>query len=198
MVALVSVLMLPFFIVNTLGGIVAAVWLAVLGQWGAIGAGLGVMLIAHFGIAFAMLPQIALGTPSVLLYGKGHRLLGAVFALPPLIYLYGVITLWCGAVLWYSMMRVTTATMLIPMILWSYTVATAPWSYMASQENNLTSSVPVFVLEVGYIIMGLMILFGQPTFFDVMGVFVAVMAIAVVLTWAYVGVALRKQSTPSA
>jgi len=186
---------MPFFILNMLGGVVAAIWLAILGQWGAIGIGVAVMFGAHFAIAIAMMPQIALGMPSAWLLEKGYRVLGAIFALPALIYLYALITFWCGIVLQSSMARVSTEAMLIPMVLWSYAVATAPWTYMAQRENNIGSSTPIFFMELGYIVAGSMIVFGRSAFGDAMVVFAGIMVVAVIAQWAVVGVTAVKRPT---
>ena len=45
MEALIAIATLPLLALNLLGGIVGFIWLAVLGEWGHIGAGVGAMIL---------------------------------------------------------------------------------------------------------------------------------------------------------
>ena len=47
---------------------------------------------------------------------------------------------------------------------------------------------PIFFLEMGYVVIAVMILFGQSTFFGVMEVFTVIMMAAVLAQWILVGV----------
>jgi hypothetical protein len=192
MIALVQLLMLPLIVLNMLGGIVAMVWLAILGQWHMLGIGLALLFGTTFALGFALMPQMLLAAPAVLLYEKGQKALGFFFGGLALLYVYALVTAWCGAVLWYSMERVTTANLLIPILLWSYGVATGPWAFMASKEDNIGSAFTVFFSRVGYIIMGLMILFGYPSFYDVMKMFIAVMLVGLFASLIFVGISSRQ------
>ena len=55
---------LAFF--NLFGGLVAAVWLAILGEWRLIGAGILYMLFGTFLISVALIPGMILGAPALL------------------------------------------------------------------------------------------------------------------------------------
>ena len=80
------------------------------------------------------------------------------------------------------------------MLLWFYGVATGPLAYMARGEDNPGSSFTVFFVQLAYIIMGAMILFGHPSFYDVIEVFVGVMVVAIVATMTFVGIAGRQSA----
>lgn len=53
-------------LLNALGGIVAGIWLAILGEWGSIGYGLMFVIGGGLLISFAMLPGMLLAGPAIL------------------------------------------------------------------------------------------------------------------------------------
>ncbi len=67
-----------------------------------------------------------------------------------------------------------------------------PASQWSKVGGKLSSSTPVFFMELGYIIAGSMIVFGRSTLGDVMVVFAGIMAVAVIVQWAVVGVTAAK------
>ena len=74
-VGLLAVFTLPFMILNLTGGIVAGIWLAVLGEWWAIGLGVGLFFVSSFGLALALMPSFVVAWPAAYLYSKGFRVL---------------------------------------------------------------------------------------------------------------------------
>lgn len=73
--ALVSACMVPLLLLNVFGGIAAGIWLALLGRWRELGAGIGLMILASYVLAFVLgvLPTLAFaGTVAV------SALIGAV------------------------------------------------------------------------------------------------------------------------
>ena len=111
-----------------------------------------------------------------------------------LLYVYGLITAWCVAMLWYFMERVTTANLLIPLLLWSSAVAIGPWAYIGSKEDGLGSSLTIFFAQVGYVTAGLMILLGHFAFGDVMEAFIVVMSVGLMMSLIFVGESSRGAS----
>jgi hypothetical protein len=196
MAALLQVLMVPLVVLNIFGAIVSGIWLAVLGQWGAIGIGLLAMFVSSFVLGIAMLPQLAIGAPAVWCIDKGYKIVGYFFGFLAGAYLYALITLWSGGVLWTFMGKVTTHSQLFPMLVWSYGVATSPWSYMASRESQggdgSTAVFTVLFMQLGYLLMMLMILFSNPTFYEAMQAFVAVMVLGVLIQLKVFGVLTRR------
>jgi hypothetical protein len=196
MIAFVRSLMLPLMILNVVGAIVAMVWLVVLDQWVTLGIGIALLLFTTLALCLALMPWLFLAAPAALLYDKGQRVLALLFGGLALLYVYGLITAWCVAVLWYSMERVTIANLLIPTFLWSFGVAIGPWAYIASKEDGLGSSFTIFFAQVGYLTTGLMILLGHPSFSDVMGAFIVVMSIGLIISLIFVGETSRRANVP--
>jgi hypothetical protein len=196
-IPLIELLTMPLIILNIFGGIAAGVWLAILGQWGTIGRGFATIMGGHFALMIALLPQMAITASSYLLFERGHKFIGFIVGALALIYLYGLITVWCAAVLWYSLAGLTSEAAFIPTLVWSYGVATAPWSYRAWHEpENAYTRLTLLFMGIGYVVMVLMVLLGRPTFYGVIEAFVGVMAVAAVVSLAFWGTALRAPQSP--
>ena len=54
-----------FIVLNTFGGIVAGIWLALRGDWGSIGIGLVLLVVAPFILGIALLPSLALAAGAI-------------------------------------------------------------------------------------------------------------------------------------
>jgi hypothetical protein len=187
MIAFIRSLMLPLMILNVVGAIVAMVWLVILDQWVTLGIGIALLLSTTLAVCLALMPWLFFAAPAALLYDKGQRVLGLLFGGLALLYVYGLITAWCVAVLWYSMERVTIANLLIPTFLWFFGVAIGPWAYIASKEDRLGSSFTIFFSQVGYLTTGLMILLGHPSFHEVMEAFILIMSVGLIMSLNFVG-----------
>ncbi len=181
--ALLGVLAVPFVVLNLLGGIAAGIWLAILGEWGAIGYGILASFVAVYALSIALLPQAIFAMPAAYLGMKGRRVLMYLCALPANIYGTLVITIWCVAVLYFFTAQVDS-TSLIPLLIWSYSVAMTPLVTMAKPDLYAgddalpSASLPVtFLSEIGYIVMICMILFTEAGIGEAGLVFVAILLV---------------------
>ena len=80
MQALVTLLILPFMLLNILGSLVAFIWLAILGEWSEIGIGIGASIGMPFLFPIANLPSIGFLTVFAYLSEKDYRILALPFA----------------------------------------------------------------------------------------------------------------------
>jgi hypothetical protein len=151
---------LPIVLLNIVGGIISLIWLAILREWGAIGYGICAIIFSTFAISFLLLPSLLLSGPGTYFLKKGHKYLFYMFSFLSNLYVNVLITVWCVGSLLLFMEKASPAS-LIPMLIWSYGIATSPWTYMASKEgpDALGSCVPSFFAQIGYIIMMFMVLF---------------------------------------
>lgn len=152
MEALIAVLMLPIIVLNVLGGIIGGIWLLINGDWGTFFRGLGYMFFGAFAVSILLLPGMALAVPMAKLLEDRREKLAFVVALPALLWTYGAVMISCLWVFSWIMSRVEGSP--IPYLLWSYAVATAPWSYMAqkdSQTGNDYGTYAVFGAQLGMI-----------------------------------------------
>lgn len=127
--------------------------------------------------------------PSTLLFdapasyfeNRGRRSAANFFAFLNVLYTYVVMAVWCVGVLVYFVNR-AEASSVIPMVVWSYGVAVAPWSWLAQKDQgNWASALSLFFAEVGYIVMMLMVLLLRVTVADVMLAFAAVLVIGLIV-----------------
>lgn len=171
-------------VLNALGGVVSGLWLAFLGQWGVIGLGILGVFTAHFAIAIALLPSAALGVAAGVAAERKSRFAFYSLAALSSLYVAALITAWCLFVL-TTFLRRADAHSWIPILVWSYGVAMAPWAWLASKEveggGGDASATAVFFGQLAYVVLMLMISFSRPSQFTGWIVFGCIMLIGSVL-----------------
>jgi len=137
---------------NIFGGIVSGIWLAFLGQWRPIDIGLLSLFRTTWLIGFALMPGLLFAAPAAMPFERGHRFTDVALAK---LYTTAVIVTWSYLVLLFFA-RMATPTSLLPILLWSYGIATGPWAFLAQDQQgdggNPYSLLNVFFLSVAYII----------------------------------------------
>ena len=144
-------------LLNVLGPIVAGIWLAVLGEWRAIGYGILGLFVSHFALAFAMAPSLLFALPAVRLAERGRWFWMYLFGTLGSTYMIAAIAAWSALVLWFFTKSAEPGR-LVPLLIWSYGAATGPLAWMASKEQTPTSYVYTFHAQIGYVTM--VLLFG--------------------------------------
>ena len=175
------------------GGIVFGIWLAFLGEWGVIGYGLlapfiVIPFIMH-DIEFPMKPAAQLLVSAIALHERG-KLLGAYFlTFLNALYSAAILTAWCIAVLYFFARQADTNSV-IPVLLWSYCVASAPIMFLFQQEKRLEGGeeehvtmtfMLTFCALLAYVYGVLAMLFFESSVTDVAVRFGAIMLIGLVL-----------------
>ena len=158
MQALISLIFLPLALLNLLGGIVAGIWLAILGEWAGIGLGIAGLLGGALFCSLLLLPGFLISIPAVFLLSKGGlgKFLGFIIGMIGLLWTYIVMSGWGMFAFDYFIKR-ADASSYIPYLLWAYGVAIGPWTYMASKEQNDYSNISVFFLQIASAISIIMI-----------------------------------------
>jgi hypothetical protein len=131
--ALFSLVSVPVMILNFAGGIVGGIWLALLGQWRLVGLGLAASFVSTFGIGLALAPGFLFAAPGIILVQKGKHLIGGILQFVSALWSYVVMTVWCVGS-FYVVFSFYPGGSLWPYLLWSYSTATAPWTYMAQRQ----------------------------------------------------------------
>ncbi len=72
--AIVGVLSVPIMILNFASGIVAGIWLAILGQWGLLGIGIVFLFTSHWLIGLLLLPMMPVDVLALRLAEKKNPL----------------------------------------------------------------------------------------------------------------------------
>lgn len=146
---------------NALGGIVSGIWLALIGQWWALGVGLVGVLVSHFLASILLMPSLLFAAPAAALAERGKQGVATVLAGVSSLDTAALIAVWGIGVLYFFVSR-GTAGSVIPLLIRSYGVASGPWSFLASKDQqaggNEYSAMATFFLQVGYVVAIVLVL----------------------------------------
>ena len=174
---LATVLTVPLGLINIFGAIVSDIWLAILGEWGIIGYGIAALFVSGIGLGIAMMPGLLLAAPAAALQEKGKMFGFYMFGFLSALYTIAILTVWCIAILLFFTKQ-ANADSIIPILIWSYGVATAPIAWMAQKEmqgGNEFSMISTFFAQVAYILVIIAILLFRVSLLDVTILFGVVM-----------------------
>ena len=182
MQALMTLLMAPLAVLNSFGVIASGVWLAILGEWVGIGWGLLAIMVGAFICAFLLLPGLIAFAPAAWMMEKGGILtmLGYAIGVVGLLWTYIVMSAW-GMFSFDFFIARADAGSHIPYLIWAYGVATAPWAYMASKEDNVYAGITVFFLQIAAAVGIFTIGFSQLSSMSIFLVFVSIMLIGFII-----------------
>ena len=114
--AVMTLFTVPIMLLNMFGGIIAGIWLAILGEWWALGYGLALLVVSTFALSFILMPGIFLfGMPGAYLLSRGSVLAYPLVLLSPL-YTFAVMTVWCVWV-FHLYMQYADARSFLPLLL---------------------------------------------------------------------------------
>jgi hypothetical protein len=182
-IALVSI---PIMVLNFFGGIVAGIWLIVLGKWSAFFLGLFAVFFSSWGLAIALMPSVGLGILGLRFLEKQQKAFGYFFALLGQLYTFSLLSAWCVGVL-QVFLSMSDSSSKIPLVIWSYGVATGPWTWMAQQEQRSGDSpgsmLIAFFAQVGFIVMMMMVLFFDASVTAAAEGFTMIMLVPLVICW---------------
>lgn len=201
MQALIAVLVLPLMLLNFLDGIVGAIWLMFLGEWGALGIALIASIFGAMACGFALMPGMLVTAPAMLMYEKGGAARIASYPLffAGLLWTFAVMSGWALLSFAYFLEK-ADASSLVPMLLIAFSVATGPWAYMAQKEaqsGNEYSSITTFFLQIACAVILVMLAFAGAHPFTALVVFLVIMGIAFLINLG-MGIAMSAVQTGSA
>jgi hypothetical protein len=138
------------------GGITAALWLAVLGEWKSLGIGLCAIVLAPFLLRLLNIPGLAFGAPGARLLRHRRPNLAFPLVLLAQLYTHLVVSVWALAV-FFTAEPLIDDTNFWPMLLWSNAIAIGPGSYMAPQKGQAGGGsgelITVFFAQIAYFVM---------------------------------------------
>jgi len=155
--ALLGALSIPFALLNMFGGIIAGIWLAVLGDWSVIFLGIGIIFVGAIAVSLLLMPGMILAGIGAMALDRGNKAVGWFLILLASPWTMLVIIVWEVGAFWVFGKRVNAHNG-IPIWLWSYGAATGVWSYLASKEqrsgdsNGESAAVLAFAAQVSYIV----------------------------------------------
>jgi hypothetical protein len=185
LMGMITALSIPLMILNMLGDIVSGIWLAVLGDWGAIGIGIASLLASTIVLGPVLMPSIFLTATAFLCAKKGRTISFICFSALDSLYTLAVVTIWCCGVLFFFVKDATSSS-LVPRLIWSYGVATGPWAYMASKDQGgggegFASFLATFLAELAYVTIMILVLFTPVTLAGAIKVFAGLMVVGLVV-----------------
>ena len=146
---IVGVVAIPLMILNLVGGFAAVVWLAILGEWLGFIIWLAVMVAAKYIFYSLLLPARLITATAMPLLGKVGilKILGFVIGMVSVLWTFMVMSGWEFYIVTTVTGKANSDTWL-PYLLLAYAVATRPWAYMASMDDDVHSAVAVIFLQI--------------------------------------------------
>jgi len=189
MIALSTLLAIPLMLMNFLGGILSGIWLAFIGEFSIIGIGLLVGLFGRFPIYIALMPGFLFPLLIAKLIKRDHHIrLGIILSIPATLFTVMVMVGWCYLV-FSSAFTLAAERHPIPILLWSYSVATSPWSYMAFEDERLgkveasTTYSNTYFISLAYLLMVPMRLIGGADLTTCFTALIAVIGVGEIISY---------------
>lgn len=170
-------------LLSTFGGIVAITWLAVLDEWQIIGVGLLALFLSRFVLTVTTMPGSIFVAPAVVLLRGGNRIAGHALGLLGTAYTVGIITLWCIGIL-HFFTSLSAATPSVPVLLWSYGIATWPVTLLGQRELHANSDhgvINLFSVRIAYVLVVVAFVLTDLQVVDLGLLFATVVAIGVMV-----------------
>lgn len=159
---IIEILSIPILILNMVGGIIAGIWLAFLGEWKLILIGIVLLFTSHFYLSILMLPGLLFAPICVRLYEKKNPL-GHLFGFLSQFYTNLLIVATCAFAFFICTRFYGGESKfgLTPYLLWSWGMALGPWQFFQSKEpDNEFSAISLFSATIFYFLFLISIFLG--------------------------------------
>jgi hypothetical protein len=177
--------------IGLFGGVVGAIWLAILGEWKIIVFGILGLVIGKHLIAFALVPSNLLLLHGSQQFEKEQKVVGILYALIAGMCSSTLLALWCLSVLFLCLMKGVASDSFLPAIIFSYTVAISPLASILKAQaqselrtnghiNNLPMQLFGF-LQLAYLISIVLIYFYKLNFSIAVFTFIIIMSFSTLL-----------------
>jgi hypothetical protein len=194
----VAALGLALPILNILGGIVSCIWLAILGEWGAVGLGIILFLLSILILRFAPMPSDLFRAPAAYCLERGKTFGLLWLCAFSNLYVLACVTVWCCAIL-FLFVNDATASTLIPQLVWSYGVAGGALLYMAAKDRGpegligAATTLTTLFAELAYVVVMLLFILTNIALLQAMMIFGAFMIVAFVVKTSYAFILYKQQ-----
>lgn len=139
MQSVLAIFVLPILILNLLGGIVGGVWLAAAGHWSLVLGGIAIGMVSPFILSVAVLPGMLFVVPGTAALEHNKFFLGTLLGILSFAWVVIFISCWCVGT-FIVVLPHQIGGYELPYLLWGYSIATGPWTYMASRESQADAS----------------------------------------------------------
>jgi len=181
---LILMLGIPLMLVNSFGGIVAFIWLVVLGNyWFLIVSGIIALFFSSFFLGLLMLPSTAIHYAGIKLIEKKKNIFGFIFIYLGNLFLLAAFAAWILYIYYIGLTHVEIDSHLFPVMLWCYVVALGPIMWMVKKErasgNSEGTEIMAFFISIGCFAMTILISFFDINLLDAMKVFILCVFISI-------------------
>lgn len=133
----------------------SGIWLAFLGEWSAIAIGVAVLVFAHFALALLATPGALLAFPMAVCARRSDFTDFVLLLALSTFLTLSAMTFW-GAAGYFLFNGYVEGKNLVPLLLWSASVAVGPWGAMADpadeeDEPQAFTLLAVFLFQLAYI-----------------------------------------------
>lgn len=158
---IVSILMVPLFVLNSFGGIISGIILAIGGDWTPLLLGVVFIFIGAFIVSLLLLPSLLLGSAALYFYNKKSVIGFTLLTFISQSYIYAVI-FGVSYSVFGTLLQFDNEASKFALIVWAFTAAIAPWSYLANKEkDNQGTQTTLMVAQIGLLIVVIALLTGQ-------------------------------------
>jgi len=170
-------LSVPVIYLNLFAGIIAFVWLIILGKWFLIIVSI-VALFSHYLLGILMMPATLVQLLAFKAYEKKQVFLCVVGCYLGTLMNMFIFFCWVTYVYYFGLSNVTSKSELLPIMLWANGVAIGPIYYMANQEKDSPATVTLtFFTSLGCFFNTILISFFGFTLFSTSIIFLICMSI---------------------
>jgi hypothetical protein len=182
---IITLISLPVGLLNFGGGIVGGIWLLILGKWFLVTSGLFIGIFGHYILWLLLSPGYLFQALSMKLIEKKSITIAYISIVIGYIFNYIAMLFWCLCALIFILNNHNSG-LIWPYLLFAYSVATSPWTYIVSSETSRSGNapgtiIPVFFLCIGVMAMIGVIIFGNPTVFNLTLAFIISMCPAFII-----------------
>ena len=173
-----ALLSIPVLLFNYFSGLVALIWMAILGKWLLIGAGIVSIFVSHFIIGLAMIPAVGLQAIGFAFAKKRIKILAILFLYLGTILNMAVISFWVAFVYFFGLSNVSSTNELLPVMIGAYSVSIGPILFMASKEtDNLGTIYMTYFISLGCFLNTILISFFNYDLLSAMIIFLILMSV---------------------
>lgn len=173
----------PILALNALGGVIAAIWLAFLGEWDVLVGGILLIVIAPIVLSLLLLIRM----PVLMVADRFPRSRVVQYLATTMLLLYTValVTAHSFYVLGNAWGNASQSAA-IPALLWAYTVGTSPWVFLARKDEDAQGSpspagITTVFAQIAFVTIGIWVLVSSLAFETAVLVFLGIMAVSVVV-----------------
>ena len=175
-------LSIPLWIINSFGGIVAFIWLIILGNYSfIIVGGIIILFLSSFVFGIAMLPSTGVQLLAMKMFEKKQKLIGIILMYIATIFLLAVFMFWTFYIYYVGIINIQIKSHIFPVLLWCFSISVGPIQYMASKEprDSFGTNIMTLFVTLGCLLMTILMSFFQFSMIGAAYIYLGCMTICV-------------------